>query len=496
MTEQTPSWWIALLHLQTTESCRVMLVARKSPERPALSVEGPDGTWTHYTFGELHERATAAAAYALAAGPKEGDHTLVALPNGEGLVRAVLASWMLGRTPLIVPPEATESERRTLFLHLGREEGEAFVWSESRPAAALEPDTSRRPFVPRTQEPPVTWYLPTGGSTGLPSLLPVGPSPATVLTGVRRLMRRTGWSPDAVQLSLGPLSRTAPLAMCMAGIAGGAHVVMPRRLDPASLKSAVRGFAPTWCQLTPHQMSAIDAHQSLWDALCRSLKGMVHTSAPCPDEVKRRWISRLGGGRVHETYSSTQAVGATLCDGDEWLAHPGTVGRPFFSNEVLIADEGGRLLPPGGIGEVYMRSEWTGLSGGRDLRGILSGGEHFRSVGDLGHTDSDGYLYLMGRLDNMTVVGGDNISAREVENVLLTHPDVLDAAVVKRSDPLLGSVLHAVMVPSDLIRPPGIDGVRGHCLRSLSPYKVPRTVEWVEVLPRSHAGKYETALHG
>ncbi|WP_405508763.1 AMP-binding protein [Streptomyces cyaneofuscatus] len=473
-----------------------MSLARTSPERPALSVESADGTWTHYTVGELYERVAATAAYALAADPPGGDHTLVALPNGEGLVRAVLASWMLGRTPMLTPPEATDPEKRVLSMGLGRKTQEAFIWSESTLAAALEPDAPQPHFTPRGQEPPVTWYLPTGGSTGLPSLFPVSPRPATVLTGARRLMKRTGWSPEAVQLSLGPLSHTAPLTMCMAGITGGAHVVMLRRLDPASLESTVNRFAPTWCQLTPHQMSLIDAHKGLWDALSRSLIGMLHTSAPCPDEVKRRWISRLGAQRVHETYSSTQAVGATLCDGDEWLAHPGTVGRPFLSNQVLIADEEGRSLPPGDVGEVCMRSEWTDLFAGEDVRRVRSGGDDFLGVGDLGYTDSDGYLYLTGRLDDIILVGGANVSAREVENVLLAHPDVLEVVVVKRLDPLMGHVIHAVMVPSDLASPPGIEGLRRHCLRSLSPYKVPWAVDWVENLPRSHAGKVERFLRG
>lgn len=471
-----------------------MSLARTSPGRPALSVESAGGTWTHYTVGELYERVAATAAYALAADPAGGDHTRVALPNGEGLVRAVLASWMLGRTPMLSPPEATDAERRVLSTGLGGKAQEAFIWSEPALATALEPDKPLPPFAPQGQEPPVTWYLPTGGSTGMPSLFPVSPRPATVLDGARRLMKRTGWSPEAVQLSLGPLSHTAPLTMCMAGITGGAHVVMPRRLDPASLEATVNRFAPTWCQLTPHQMSLIDAHQGLWGALSRSLIGMLHTSAPCPDEVKRRWISRLGAERVHETYSSTQAVGATLCDGDEWLAHPGTVGRPFLSNQVLIADEEGRLLPPGHVGEVCMRSEWTDLFVGKGVRRVRRGGDDFLGVGDLGYTDSDGYLYLTERLDDIILVGGANVSAREVEKVLLTHPDVLEAVVVKRLDPLMGHVVHAVMVPSDLASPPGIEGLRRHCLRSLSPYKVPLAVDWVESLPRSHAGKVERFL--
>ncbi|MFB7957481.1 class I adenylate-forming enzyme family protein [Streptomyces sp. NPDC056045] len=483
-----------MLRLQTTEPRRLMSLARTAPDHPVLSVEDAAGQWTVHTAGELYERVAATAGHALAAGLEPGRHTLVALPNGEGLVRAVLASWMLGCTPVIVPPGATEPERRALFEGPGPVAEEAFSWSGAELAAALEPDASRPVFSPRGLEPGITWYLPTGGTTGLPALFPVTPRPSTALTGARRLMRSSGWSPGAVQLSIGPLTHAAPLMMCMAGIGGGAHVVMPRRLDPVSLRSAIERFAPTWCQLTPHQMALIDANQGLWDALCRSLTGMLHTSAPCPQEVKRRWIARLGGDRVHETYSSTQAVGTTICDGDEWLAHPGTVGRPFLSNQVLIADGEGRPLPPGAVGEVFMRSEWTEVSAGDGPRRLRGDDGDFLGIGDLGYTDDDGYLYLTGRLDDIVLVGGANVSTREVEGVLLTHPGVSEAVVVTRPDPLLGDVLHAVVVPSGPGDPPDAEGVREHCRGRLSPYKIPLTVDVVEALPRSHSGKVERFL--
>ncbi|MFJ7413766.1 hypothetical protein ACIQWZ_23580 [Streptomyces sp. NPDC098077] len=141
-----------------------------------------------------------------------------------------------------------------------------------------------------------------------------------------------------------------------------------------------------------------------------------------------------------------------------------------------------------------MRSEWTDLFAGEGVRRVRSGGVDFLGVGDLGYTDSDGYPYLTGRLDDIILVGGANVSAREVESVLLTHPDVLEAVVISRLDPLMGQVVHAVMVPSDFASPPGRESLRRHCLGSLSPYKIPLTVDWVERLPRSHAGKIERFL--
>jgi bile acid-coenzyme A ligase len=484
-----------LFRLQTTESGRLLSLARTAPGRPLLSVEDSSGTWARYTAAELAGRVAATARYALDSGWQPGQHTVVALPNGEGLIRAVLASWMLGASPLILPPKATELEKKTLGAELGRAFTDAFPFRERELTAALSgaPLTSReRLWAP---EPDVTWHLPTGGTTGLPRLYPVVPGPARTLGGVRELITAAGWHKDCVQLSIGPLSHAAPLMTCVAGITGGAHVVLPHRIHPISLRSAVERFRPTWCLLTPHQMALLDANEQLWDALGSSLTAVLHAAAPCPDQVKRRWIGRLGGMRVFEMYSCTQATGSTFCDGVEWLAHPGTVGRPFGSTEVLIADPDGKPLPPGEVGEVFMRSPWTRTPGIEHSGLLRTRGDGFVSVGDTGRTDGDGYLYLTGRLDDVVLINGLKVNTREVESVLLTHQGIADAVVVRRPDRLLGDVLHALIVASDPANPPDIDSLREHCQGLISAHKIPMTADVVDALPRSHAGKVERFWH-
>jgi bile acid-coenzyme A ligase len=483
-----------LFRLQTTESGRLLSLARTDPGRPLLSVEAPSGEWSHFTARELADRVAATARFAAGSGWEPGRHTVITLPNGEGLIRAVLASWMLGASPLILPPAATERERKTLGSALGDAFADAFPLGEPELAAALThglPMPRERLPVP---EPTVTWHLPTGGTTGLPRLYPVVPGPGRALSVTRDLMKAAGWHRDAVQLSVGPLSHAAPLMTCMAGVTGGAHVVLPNRLHPVSLRSAVQRFRPAWCQLTPPQMALLDANEQLWDALASSLTAVLHTSAPCPADVKRRWIARLGGDRVFETYSSTQVTGSTFCDGAEWLARPGTVGRPFQSTEILIGGQDGTPLPPGEAGEVFMRSPWTRVRDGEDSR-LRARGDGFFSVGDTGWTDADGYLYLSGRLDDVVVVNGANVNTREVESALVTHQGIAEAVVVLRPDPLLGDVLHALIVPADPGRPPDIASVRQHCQGLISPYKIPMTADVVDALPRSHAGKVERFLH-
>jgi bile acid-coenzyme A ligase len=484
-----------LFRLQTTESGRLLSLARTAPGRPLLSVEEPSGTWAHYTARELADRVAATARFALDSGWESGWHTVVALPNGEGLIRAILASWMLGSSPLILPPKATELERKTLGTELGKAFTDAFPFGEQDLTAALRGAPLRSRERLSAPEPDVTWHLPTGGTTGLPRLYPVVPGPGRVLGVVRELMRAAGWHRDSVQLSVGPLSHAASLMTCLAGVTGGAHVVLQRRFHPISLRSAVERFRPTWCQLTPHQMALLDANERLWDALGSSLTAVLHTSAPCPDEVKRRWIARLGGERIFEMYTSTQVTGSTFCDGVEWLARPGTVGRPFGSTEVRIADQNGKPLPPGEAGEVFMRSPWTRILGSAGSRLLRTCGDAFFSVGDTGRTDEDGYLYLTGRLDDVVLIGGVNVNTREVESVLVTHQGIADAVVVRRPDRLLGDVLHALIVPSDPADPPDIASLREHCQGLISPHKIPMTADVVDALPRSHADKVERFWH-
>jgi bile acid-coenzyme A ligase len=167
------------------------------------------------------------------------------------------------------------------------------------------------------------------------------------------------------------------------------------------------------------------------------------------------------------------------------------VGRPFQSTEVLIADRNGKPLPPGEVGEVFMRSPWTRTLDSEGSRLLRTCGEGFFSVGDNGRTDSDGYLYLTGRLDDVVLINGVNVNAREVERVLLTHQGIADAVVVLRPDRFLGDVLHARIVPSDRAAPPDIASLREHCQGLISPHKIPMTADVVNALQRSHAGKVE-----
>lgn len=467
----------------TAVAQRLVDLADRFPERPILS-SMQDGKWVTRTAAELFSRVCATAAAAAVAGLLPPARALIRLPNGEDLVRAVLACWWLGCTPMIASPGSTEREMAVLFE--GTDTGAGADKVIDLTADAVRSDTGQQPPQP-APEPEVGWFLPSGGTTGLPRFVPVLRTPALAMTLMVNVMRRANWHPDVVQLSAGPMFHAGPFTTALAGLSAGAHLVIVPRFTPALLTSAVRLFAPGWCLLTPYQMALIEANGPLTAAISACLDGLLHTSAPCPADLKRRWIDRLGAHRVFEVYGATQMVGGAFCAGVDWLTRPGTVGEPF--TDLMIVDEDGHPVPPGVVGEIYIRAGLSDAYPGSTHLRTLPGGHY--SLGDLGYVDDDGFLYLTDRIDDVIQVGGAKVSAREVENVLLSHPRVADVVVGRRRHDLLGNVVYAAVVPVDRTEPPTPDQLQTFCRSRLADYKVPAICEIVDALSRSQAGKVE-----
>jgi bile acid-coenzyme A ligase len=449
--------------------------ARRTPTRAALSARSAAGGWETLTWPDLRDRVRAVAGRLAAAAP-DAARTSIALPNGTSFFIAVLASWWAAKTPLILPADSSAHERETLLSGLP---DDLLDLGEEVLAEGAE-DVSPLPY----QDPREGWYLPSGGSTGLPHLVSLSGSPAALLAGQVPLFAAMGRRPDATQLVLGPLSHAGPFVASMSGLFSGNHLVVIDRFAPTAIEDAVRRYPPTWCQTTPHQMAVLALDDTIGDAFGANLDALMHTAAPCPAEVKRDWIRRLGPDRVFELYGSTEIVGAVINSGSEWLERPGMCGRPFMT-EIRIAGPDGSSRPPGKVGEVYMRTTMRrpAPADTAHLRSLPGG---FHSVGDLGYVDEDGYLFLTDRVDDVILVGGANVSAREVENVLIRHPAVREALVVGRPHGLLGQTVCAVLV---LASPVSEAEVQRHCERFLAVHKVPTSIETVPELERSRAGK-------
>jgi long-chain acyl-CoA synthetase len=220
-----------------------------------------------------------------------------------------------------------------------------------------------------------------------------------------------------------------------------------------------------------------------------SLRWVVHAAAPCPPDVKRAMIDWLGP-IVAEYYGGTETGPVAFCTSEEWLAHPGTVGRPLQRAVVKVLDADGNELPAGQSGEIYMWLDvWPDFSYAGDeekRRSVERDG--LVSCGDIGYLDTDGYLHLNDRRSDMVISGGVNIYPAEIEACLLAMPGVRDCAVFGIPDDEFGEALAAYIELEDGAQLSG-DSVRAHVRSRLAAYKTPRLVEFRDSLPREDSGK-------
>jgi long-chain acyl-CoA synthetase len=221
-----------------------------------------------------------------------------------------------------------------------------------------------------------------------------------------------------------------------------------------------------------------------------SLERVMHAAAPCPVEIKKQVID-WWGPIVDEYYASSEAIGSTLITAEDWLAHPGSVGKPMAC-EIHILDENGNELPPGQPGEIYFAGGYDFEYLNDEAKTAASHDKHgWATVGDVGYLDDDGYLYLTDRRHHMIISGGVNIYPQEAENLLVTHPKVLDAAVFGIPDDEMGQSVKAVVQtvdPADATDEFSADLLVW--LRDrLAHYKCPRSISFEAQLPRTDTGK-------
>ncbi len=332
----------------------------------------------------------------------------------------------------------------------------------------------------------------SSGTTGRPKGVRAG-KPGAVLGTVSELFRRRlhlhDVAGDTVYLSTAPLYHSAPLRYnAMMHRCGATSVVMPR-FDAQESLSLIERYGVTHSQWVPTMFVRL---LRLPESIRRrhrldSHRIAIHAAAACPIAIKEEML-RWWGPIVYEYYSGTEGNGQTAISPGEWLSHKGSVGKPILG-AVHIADAAGNELPAGETGQVYFsggpRFEYfkdpLKTAGAYNARG-------WSTLGDIGYLDEAGYLYLSDRASHMIITGGVNVYPREVEDILLSHPDVLDAAVFGIPDPEFGEVVQAAVEliagahsdPGDLI---------AFCRERLAHLKCPRGVDFHEQLPRHQTGK-------
>ncbi len=302
-----------------------------------------------------------------------------------------------------------------------------------------------------------------------------------------------GFRTGMTYLNPAPLYHSAPQASVAAAVRLGATVVVMEHFDAAGWLASVERFKVTHCQMVPtmfHRLVRLPEDvRARYDV--SSLECIVHAAAPCPVPVKQAMIDWLGP-LVREYYGATEANGFTACDSTEWLAHPGTVGRAVLGQVVVRAEDGSEC-PAGTDGVVWFRGATNfeyfddpdKTAQNRDEHGQLS------TVGDVGHVDTDGWLYLTDRQSYMIISGGVNIYPQETENLLSTHPAVFDVAVIGVPNQEMGEEVKAVVEPA-AGHPAGPELEReliGFCRQHLAHFKCPLTIDFVTELPRQPTGK-------
>jgi fatty-acyl-CoA synthase len=356
---------------------------------------------------------------------------------------------------------------------------------------------SDQPATPIDDELEGREMLYSSGTTGTPKgvqkelpLTPLGDLSAPPVL-IASMSGASGAGPGAVYLSPAPLYHSAPLVYCMSMTRLGAAVVVMEHFDARRCLELIEKYGVSHAQFVPTMFSRMlalpEPERAGYDV--STLKYVVHAAAPCPVSVKSKMLE-WWGPIIHEYYAGTEDIGSTWITATEWLAHRGSVGRPTSPAHVVGPD--GTELPIGEEGTIY-------FEGGRkfeyhnnpDATTSMTDERGWRTLGDVGRLDVDGYLYLTDRAADMIIAGGVNIYPREAENVLTAHPAVADVAVLGVPDLEMGEAVKAVVE----LRDPASVGPNleaeliSFCQEQLANFKCPRTVDFVDTLPRDPNGK-------
>ena len=488
--------------------------AAKNPEKPAYIFAASGET---VTYGDLEARSNQGAQLFRSLGLAVGDHIAIMMENHPAFFALCWAAQRAGLYYTAISYRLQEEEvayivedceakvfittyaQRDLAARLaGRLNVHRFMLNGTVEGfESWEEAVAPQPATPIADETEGADMLYSSGTTGRPKgiKVPLSGEPLGGAGGLLGLTQALYQMDENVRyLSPAPLYHSAPLRYNMAVMRHGGTSVIMERFDPEEALALIEKHQLTHGQFVPtmfvRMLKLPEADRLRYDV--SSLKVAIHAAAPCPVPVKQAMMD-WWGPVIHEYYAGTEGNGFCAAGPQEWLAHPGTVGRPLLG-AVHICDDDGRELPPGETGTIYFSDggtfeyhndpDKTADSQHPSQRG-------WTTLGDMGYLDDDGFLFLTDRKTFMIISGGVNIYPQEVENLLVTHEKVADVAVFGVPNEEFGEEVKAVVQPisMDLAGPELAEELIAFCRANLAHLKCPRSVDFEAELPRHPTGK-------
>ncbi|MCX4831227.1 AMP-binding protein [Streptomyces sp. NBC_01016] len=445
-----------------------------------------DGSESAFTWRELDRRSDQLAGALAARGLRDGDRLSLALRNSPQLILGVFAAWKLGAVPVPVrwdlPAWELERLREVVRarVHLGADD---LPWIDATMAAHV-------PTLPYDIMSPYAHGICSSGSTGTPKVI-LTARPAVHAPAFSTPLMQS-WTPvprPQTILVLAPMYHANGFT-ALFGLFDGDQLVVMEKFDATRVVSAVEGHGVTTFTATPTMLQRIADLSGIDDRDLTSLEWILQGAAPMPPALVHRWADLIGAERIVMAYGMTEGLGITALRADEWMTHQGSVGRPLRATELRILDADGKEVPVGGTGDIYLRSpRYHGYEYLGDAPGLKTTPDGFQTAGDVGYLDADGYLYLLDRRVDIIISGGANVFPAEVEAALIDHPAIADVVVIGLRDPDWGRRVHALIEPRDPAAPPTHEEVVAYARSRLAAYKLPKTTEFVDVMPRSAATK-------
>jgi bile acid-coenzyme A ligase len=480
----------------TSFGSRVSQLAETQPDKIAITFVPQTGDVDSLSWRDLDRWANRVTHMLKRRGTGPGTMVVIGIPNSLEHYVLAIAAWRCGACTLPLSPRAPDREFGDTVDLLQRKiviADRPDVHLRHQDITATRFDTS----LDETPSPPITptpgKAIASGGSTGRPKII-VDPDPWERVPGELHDTVHSGFASAQIQLVAGPLYHNSPFTWSHFGLFEAHHIILLERFDAATVVDLIEKYRCSFMFFAPTMMQRILRLPDIRSRDLTSIQAIFQTAAICPTWLKRAWIELVGPDCLYEAYGSSEAPGHTQITGRDWLLHPGSVGRAAGC-ELRILDPEFRELPPGEVGEIFFRptrhpAPTYFYIGSAPAKTTPDG---FISVGDMGHVDEDGWLFIADRRTDLIISGGVNIYPAEVEAALTEHPNVADAAVIGLPDEEWGKRVHAIVELGNDAEKPSAEELMRWMRSRLAPYKLPKCIEFLPSLPRDQSGKIRRA---